>query len=203
MSTTSLESAPKDGLRARQAEETRGALVRCARRLFAEKGYHATGTHEIVQAANVTRGALAHHFAHKRDLFVAVLDEVQRDLSQPALDRAGGPRNRWERLLAQLDPFLQAAKASEVQRILLLDGPAVLGWDEWRRREAKYGLGIIRGAIEDGIAAGRVRPQPTEVLAHLLLSMIHEAALLVANAADPEATAAEATSSLRRLFSNL
>lgn len=195
--------------RSRQARETRAALVAAARRVFAEKGYHAAGTHEIVAVANVTRGALQHHFPRKEDLFLAVFEQVQSDMIARAAKGAGADepnlpaRGTWPRLKADLIAYLHAATTPEVQRVVLTDGPVVLGWSEWRRLEAVYGLGIILAGVEDGIGTGLIRSQPPAPLAHLILSVIDEAALMVANADDPAAAMSEAQVALDTMLSHL
>lgn len=192
------------GIRAARASETRAALMRAARALFAAKGFHATGTAEIVRRANVSRGALQHHFPRKEDLFLAVFEQVEQEMAEAAPPPASiGSGEAWLRLKAAIGAFLDAATTPEVQRIILIDGPAVLGWAEWRRLEARYGLGTIERAVVDGIAAGHIRRQESGPLAHLILSMIDEAALLVANAADPEQARSNAKVALDTLLASL
>lgn len=188
------------GVRAAKAKETREALIGAARRLFGVKGFHATGTTEIVALAQVTRGALQHHFPHKEDLFLAVFEAVEQDMLAAA---GGAGEGSWERLKENVGSFLRAAAHPEVQRVILVDGPAVLGWAEWRRLEAHYGLGIITAAVEEGIATGRIRPQLAKPLAHMILSVIDEAALMVAHAADPEEAREQARVALETLLSSL
>lgn len=192
------------GIRAAKAEGTRGALIAAARKLFAEKGFHATSTPEIVALAGVTRGALQHHFARKEDLFLAVFEQVEQDMITAAqATEAAEQGARWSSLKANLDAFLESAATPEVQRILLIDGPAVLGWAEWRKLEAHYGLGLIVQAVEDGMTAGLIRAQPSRPLAHMILAVIDEAALLVANADDPNAARLEASAAVQTLLSSL
>jgi AcrR family transcriptional regulator len=188
-----------------QAEQTRAALIGAARTLFAANGYHATGTHEIVAAASVTRGALAHHFPKKEDLFRAVFEAVQADLMARAAENAGKTtgKDHWDAFRNSLVAFLEAATMPEVQRILLLDGPAVLGWVGWRKLEAEYGLGSIKTAIAGAIEAGLIRPTPIDPLAHLILAMIDEAALLVAHSKKPNKTRIEAMQALDTLLNNM
>jgi AcrR family transcriptional regulator len=198
-------------LRTEQAERTRAALIDVARDLFATKGYFATGTHEVVDRAQVTRGALYHHFPQKEDLFRAVFHAVQSDLlDRSAIEGEGlgegdgpGGGRRWQALRENLQRFLHAATRPEVQRILLQDGPAVLGWNEWRTLEAHYGLGVINKALEDGMAAGQVRRQPIEPLSLLILAVVNEASLYIANAADPALAIATTTMALNTLLANL
>lgn len=192
------------GIRAAKAQGTRTALLGAARKLFAEKGFHATGTPEIVELAGVTRGALQHHFARKEDLFRAVFEQVEEDmLAASRVEDALSPGEVWLALKANLDKFLDLAATSEVQRIVLIDGPAVLGWSEWRRLEAHYGLGQIVQAVEDGIDAGLIRSQPAKPLAHLILAVIDEAALLVANADDPKVARSQASEAVHTMLASL
>lgn len=151
--------------------------------MFVEKGYFNTGTEEIVQQADVTRGALYHHFADKKALFLAVFEAVEADL----LANAGAAEvtDSFTRLRVGLLGFLDASLTPEVQRVLLIDGPAVLGWSDWRALEAKYGLGAIRELLAAAISEGTLREQPIDALAHILLASVDEAALFIANADDP------------------
>ena len=188
---------------AERAEATRNALVAAARQLFVVRGYHDTSTEEIVALAAVgTRGALYHHFADKRSLFVAVFEAVEEDLVAAAganLVEASPLDLLREGLLG----FLDASLTPEVQRILLIDGPAVLGWQEWRTIEARYGLGGIQGMLELAVVDGSLPEQPLEVLAHLLLATADEAALFIANAEDPLAARDEAVAAMDRLLTGL
>jgi AcrR family transcriptional regulator len=188
---------------AQRAEATRLALIAAARRLFVEKGYFATGTEEIVAAAGVgTRGALYHHFADKKSLFLAVFEQVEQDL----LDAAGGaeaPQDPLGRLRSGLLGFLDASLTPEVQRILLVDGPAVLGWLEWRALEERYGLGAIRSLLELAVSEGSLPRQPLDALAHVLLATVDEAALFIANADDPAAGKDQAVAAVDRLLAGL
>lgn len=193
-----------EGIRTTQAAQTRAALIASARELFAAQGFHATGTHEIVARAGVRRGALQHHFPRKEDLFRAVFEHVEEDMMvaarEPTSDALGA---KWLRLKAALGAFLDAATKPEVQRIILIDGPAVLGWQEWRRLEAHYGLGHIEQAVIDGMASGHVRRQAPGPLATLILSMIDEAALIVANSSEPAKARSEVAVALATMLSSL
>ncbi len=195
---------PASSAIAERAESTRNALVTAARQLFVERGYHATSTEDIVGLADVgTRGALYHHFADKRALFVAVFEAVEEDLVAAAATAMTGDTSPLETLRQGLLGFLDASLNPEVQRILLIDGPAVLGWRDWRAIEARYGLGGIRAMLEMAVADGSLPNQPLEVLAHLLLATADEAALYIANAEDPTAARNDAVASMDRLLSGL
>lgn len=172
------------GKRLAQKNATRLALVATARRLFAEKGYHETGTTEIVAAAGVTQGALYHHFADKEDLFLAVFMAVQRDVPQISAAASGtaGKTDPWTKFRRGVHAFLTAAPAHrDLQRILLLDGPVVLGWKRWREIQQSHGLGAVVAALDKAMAAGVLPALPVQQTGHMILAMIDEAALLIVN----------------------
>jgi AcrR family transcriptional regulator len=184
---------------------TRGALVAAARPLFAERGYAGVGTEEIVRAAGVTRGALYHHFAGKRELFAAVYEQIEAELSEriaaEALD--AGATAPLEAMRSGARMFLRACTVPEVQRIVLLDGPSVLGWDRWREIAAEHGLGLIEATLQAAVDAGAIAAQPVRPLAHLLMGALDEAALLVARSDRPEEALVEVSGTLDSLLAAL
>ncbi|HSR94248.1 MAG TPA: helix-turn-helix domain-containing protein [Solirubrobacterales bacterium] len=188
-----------------RSEATREALIEAARSLFAERGYAGVGTEEIVRAAGVTRGALYHHFDGKRDLFEAVYERVESDLAQRIAAGAlgAGAASPLEAMRAGAEMFLQACTEPEAQRIALLDGPSVLGWDRWREIAAEHGLGLIEATLQAAIEAGAIAEQPVRPLAHVLMGALDEAAMLVARAEDPERMRTEVGRTLDTLLAAL
>jgi len=174
------------GVRKEMAEQTRQRIVAAARRLFAEDGFYATSTNDIVQAAGVgTRGALYGHFANREELFLEVLEVIEVDLGAKVASNITG--ESWHQRLDQaLTAFLDASLEPEVRRILLVDGPAVLGWEKWREVEARHGLGALKLMLDQGNAEGSLAVADTEAMSHLLLSVIDEAALFIAHAKQPK-----------------
>jgi AcrR family transcriptional regulator len=185
---------------AKRSETTRAALVEAARRLFAERGYADVGTEEIVRAAGVTRGALYHHFDGKRDLLRVVYEELEAELAQELADRFTPGAGALETLRTGAEMFLDHCLEPEVQRIVLLDAPAVLGWEEWREIGARYALGLIEALLTAGMDSGEIRRQPIESLSHALLGALDEVAMLVARADDPTLARAEAGETLETLL---
>ncbi|MET0146622.1 MAG: TetR/AcrR family transcriptional regulator [Ilumatobacteraceae bacterium] len=192
---------PRSADVAARAEATRQLLIDSARTLFVEQGYFHTGTEEIVQRAGVTRGALYHHFADKKALFRAVFEAIETELMSAA--RPAGSAGAFDQLRDGLLGFLDASLTPQVQRVLLIDGPAVLGWHEWRTLEAQYGLGALRRMLTDAIADGTLTPQPVEVLANILLAALDEAALYIANAPDQPAARDASVTAMDGLLSGL
>jgi AcrR family transcriptional regulator len=194
---------PQPDSRGQRGEATRTSLITAARSLFVAKGYFATGTEEIVTVADVgTRGALYHHFADKRDLFLAVFDQVQAELASST--RLNPHDDALDTLINALQQFLDAsANNPDVQQIVLIDGPAVLGWDQWRALEGKYGLGAITAMLNAAVAQGVIARQATEPLAHMLLSAVDEAALYIANSTNRQLARRQARASLKALLGGL
>lgn len=190
---------------AERSEATRDALIEAARALFAERGYAGVGTEEIVRAAGVTRGALYHHFDGKRDLFEAVYERVEIELAERIAAGAlsGGASEPLAAMRAGAEMFLQACTEPEAQRIALLDGPSVLGWDRWREIAAKHGLGLIEATLQAAIDSGAIAEQPVRPLAHVLMGALDEAAMVVARAEDPEQMREEVGRTLDSLLTGL
>jgi AcrR family transcriptional regulator len=188
-----------------RSQSTRSALIEAARPLFAERGFAGVGTEEIVRAAGVTRGALYHHFAGKRELFAAVYEQIEVELAQRIAAGAleANAASPLEAMRAGTEMFLAASAEPETQRIVLLDGPSVLGWDRWREIAAEHGLGLIEATLRAAIEAGSIEPQPVRPLAHVLMGALDEAAMLVARAEDPEKMRAEVGQTLAALLDGL
>lgn len=176
-----------------------------ARELFAQRGYAAVGTEEIVQRARVTRGALYHHFRDKKDLFRAVLEEVEAELAEEIGGQLAGPPagDPIALLSVGVRAFLEHCMDPAVARIAMVDAPSVLGWQEWREVDERYGLGLVIVGLKGAMAAGALREQPVKPLAHLLLGALGEAGMLIANADDPGAARAEVEPALLGLLEGL
>ncbi|OXM70055.1 TetR/AcrR family transcriptional regulator [Amycolatopsis vastitatis] len=170
---------------------TKAALVAAARELFAARGYQAVPADEITRAAGVTRGALYHHYADKRGLFRAVVEELERELTEEVGAAFGSAPDALTGMTNALGVFLDACLREEIRRISLTDAPAVLGWEVWREIEAEYGLGLLAGALERARADGLIVETPVHALAQLVLSAVMEAARMIAAADDPARTRGE------------
>jgi AcrR family transcriptional regulator len=191
------------GVREQQRERTRGELLRVGRRLFAEQGYAAVGLAELVRTAGVTKGALYHHFpGGKTDLFRAVLGQVQQEVADAVAAAAAAERDPWAQLVTGCRAFLTASTEPAARRIMLVDGPAVLGWSEWRALDEAGAGRHLADALTGLVDAGVLPRQPVAPLAHLLSGAMNEAALWVAGTGDPDDLAA-ALAALTRLLDAL
>jgi AcrR family transcriptional regulator len=172
---------------------TRAALVAAGRKLFAEHGYAGVGTETLVREAGVSRGALYHQFGDKTELFAEVVATVEATVTERlvAAMPAGGDADLVPILTGALEAWLDACEHPEVQRIVLIDGPSVLGWARWRAICQHHVLGLIESVLERAAADGVLLPLPVKPLAHLLLAVADEAALYLAAATDRAGARAE------------
>jgi AcrR family transcriptional regulator len=198
-----MAMAKTPGRRKHEALATRDALVSAGLALFTERGYAEVGTEEIVKRAKVTRGALYHHFADKKDLFRAVHERVEEDLVADIASRMEGASDPWEVIVTGTGAFLDACDDPAVKQVALVDAPAVLGWREWRQVDERYGLGLMKAALGGAMEAGVLREAPLDSLSHLMLGALAEAAFVIANADDPGSARAEAETALFALLEGL
>ena len=203
MRDSRLSAGEAKSLKAEHAEATRAALVSSARALFARRGYAAVSIEEIVRRARVTRGALYHHFEDKADLFGATFESVQRDLADQLVKAAMAQPDPAKHLAVGCHAFLDACTKPDVQRIVLLDGPAVLGWEAWHESDVNFGLELLKRSIEAAIAGGAVERQPVVPLSHLLLGALNGGGLAIARASDTARSQREMGKAMDRLLAGL
>jgi AcrR family transcriptional regulator len=182
-----------DALRER-AVATRATLLAAARELFTEAGYHATGTADIVARAALTRGALYHHFAGKEDLFTEVFRAAIAELVSRSNSAATAlPGDTWSKVTTAYSQYLElVASNEEYQRILLIDGPAVLGWAQWRELQSEFVANGTAEALQMLMDQHIVARQPAEPLAHLIQAALNDAAMTIAHAKNPAQASKEA-----------
>jgi len=178
-------------VREQKMAETRKKLIEVARRAFAEYGYADTSMDKLTAEAGLTRGALYHHFGDKRGLFAAVVDQIDSQMAEYAQQHLEQPDDLWEGLLLEGQTYIQNALNPEFQRIVLRDGPAVLGdpahWPSQNRC-----LQSTRECVEQLLAAERIKIVDPEAAAVLLNGAAMNAALWVASSEYPEQVLPEA-----------
>ncbi|MEM9515250.1 MAG: TetR/AcrR family transcriptional regulator [Actinomycetota bacterium] len=187
------------------SDVTRAELLTSGRQAFAEHGYTAAKTGEIVGQFGLTRGALYHHFDNKQGLFEAVVEQLQQDLTEEVNRRAASvDGDALQRLRAGTQAYLDFSLRSDARRILMTDGPAVLGWERWRDIDVRYAFGATRAglqrAVDDGLIDDAV---PVDELTHLLLGAITQAGIEIGRAAQPQETHARYTSVIDFLVNRL
>ncbi|MCZ0728265.1 TetR/AcrR family transcriptional regulator [Mycolicibacterium iranicum] len=190
-----------DDERRARGDQTRRDLIDAGRSLFVEQGFFNTSIGDLVSASGVgTRGAFYHHFKDKAELFRAVFEEVEHDLTLRSIAAPPRGAHAWERLTRGLHGFLEAALDPEVQRVMLLDGPVVLGWQTLRAIQLNDSFAMIDEVIREAIAEGAIDEQPVGELTHMIVAALEEAALLVAHADDPIAARKRAARILDRML---
>jgi AcrR family transcriptional regulator len=181
-----------------QGAETQRMLRRQARKLFAQKGYSGANTNELVERAKVTKGALYHHFANKKELYQAVVEDMQQELVE-RIESAGGAKQPWERLSAMCRAYLDACVDPALPRMLVLEAPVVLGWKTWCNLEQKYEVAAFARCLGE---AGGLK-EPAETLAQVILGALTTGARVIATADDPKAARADVQKTIDRLITGL
>jgi len=166
-------------------EENRAKLIVAARKAFAEKGYSAASMDELTAEVGLTRGALYHNFGDKRGLLAAVVDQIDSEMALRAQGVGVRAGDDWKGLLAEGAAYIEMALVPEVQRIVLLDGPAVLG-DPSKWPSQSSCLQATRRTVERLIAQKVLKPVDAEAAARLLSGAALNAALWVAASDDPQ-----------------
>jgi AcrR family transcriptional regulator len=194
-----------DALRRREvaAGPALDRLLDAGREHFGRDGYSGTSLDAVVAAAGVTKGSLYHHFKGKSDLFEAVFEQRAAELSEQVAAAAFRKRDPWQVAYAGVRAFLDGSQDPAVERIMLLDGPSVLGWDRVREIEAEYGLALIKAVLGRLMDGGEIRRHDVDVLAHLLFGAITEGALLVSRSPEPEAARRTVERETKRLIDGL
>jgi AcrR family transcriptional regulator len=186
-----------------RGQATRLGIVAAATMLFSELGYEATSIEAVLRESGVSRGALYHHFDSKDALFEAVLEAIEADLAQAAIAASRDIADPAKALRAGCDVFLDLTQTAKIRQIVLVDAPAVLGWQKWREIEARYGFGLLKAALEAAAARGQVRRDLVDAFAHMLLAALIEVALMVSRADDPAEALKSGRSALGELMDRL
>ncbi len=190
---------------AERAADTREALIAAARPLFASPGFADVALETIVRAAGVTRGALYHHFADKTELFAAVFEQVEGEVAARMGEAIAAAEETDPLEIMRLGAgfWLDACADPEIQRIVLVDAPAVLGWARWSEIGHRYNIGLVTALLTNAIETGRIPPQPVEATAHTMLGAMREATLYITRAQNHDHARQEAGAVMDRLIDAL
>jgi AcrR family transcriptional regulator len=190
---------------AERAADTRDRLIAAARSLFANPGFAEAALETIVRDAGVTRGALYHHFADKTDLFAAVFEQVEAEMAARMAEAVAAARETDPVEVMRLGThfWLDACADPEVQRIVLMDAPVVLGWERWTEIGQRYNIGVVTGLLADAIDSGRIPAQPVEATALTMLGAVREATLYIARATNQRQARKDTGAVMDRLINSL
>jgi AcrR family transcriptional regulator len=189
-------------LRAEQVAQTRAALVAAGRRLFGANGFRATSVDDLAREARVTTGALYHHFPTKAALFEAVFVQAHTDLMTTSTQAAQGASDGIDELARGFDAFLDGVLQPDIQRILIVDGPAVLGLARYTELDERYAHTAIMHSLTAAAEAGTITVEDPETATRLLLGALTRGAMLIANSPDPVETRHAVARSMRALLSS-
>jgi len=193
----------RPSLRTDQVAQTRAALIAAARHLFGRDGFATTSVEDIAREARLTTGALYHHFPNKTALFESVFEAVDVELLDAAAQAAIGSADEVELLTRGFGAFLDAVLEPDVQRIIIVDAPAVLGLARFTELDERYAFSAIAATLRSAAASGRLRVDDPETLARLLLGALTRGAMLIANATHPKETRDAVARSLRAVLNGL
>lgn len=168
------------------AESTREALVESAVELFTRHGYAGTALDAVARRARVTKGALYHHFSGKQALFEVAFDVVEKTAFARLSEVITGTGPAWDRALRAVEVYVESCLDPSYQRIVVHEGPVVMGWERWRETEDKFSYGLVRAAIEALIEDGEMVELPVEVTARVLFGALSAGATFIAGAENPE-----------------
>jgi len=170
----------------------RDRLVVEARRLFAQNGYAAVSVDEVAAAAGLTKGAVYYQFKDKTDLFRAACDAVMADVARYVdLSTMAQSPHALEEIVIGGGKMFDAYEAADARRLLLIDGPSVLGFERWIALQEPVCIGLIAHAMGHLAEAGLMEQKIVPTLSHLVFGAFVQGALRIAVAADPAAASLE------------
>ena len=167
-------------LREEHAQATREAILAAARKLFTAEGYDSSSIDEIVAAARVTSGALYHHFRNKREIMRAVFAALEAELKDRVTAAGGGAKSATEAMRRSLRALFDACLEDDIRSIVFEQAPRVLGWEEWRKIDAKYATGLLLDLLSGLRDEQRIGSYDDKVVASLFLAALAEAGLQIA-----------------------
>jgi AcrR family transcriptional regulator len=191
------------GKRAAQGRATRGQLIEVATGLFADHGYEGTSIEAVLTAAGVSRGALYHHFAGKEALFRAVLETLSERITEQLTEVISGCTDPVEAVRTSALGWIDLAGDPVIQRIMLVDAPSVLGWEQWRAMDEGRTVGAMRAMLQAVSDTGRLPGKLVDPFADMILAALDEAAMVVARAPDSRVAVAEGRQAVEEFLARL
>lgn len=188
---------------AERSEATRAAIVEAATRLFGEQGFSETTVDQIAAAADVAKGAVYHHFASKEVIFELVFEAVSADLARDVATAGRRTKDALDGIALGTRAYFRLCSKGPTRRIILGDGPVVLGWQRWREIDSQHFGAMLPAAVEAAISQGLVANQPAEPLARLLLGAVTEAAMVCSMSPSPSQTMRQYGDALERILEGL
>jgi AcrR family transcriptional regulator len=191
--------------RQQYSASTKRALVDVASRLFAEQGYAATSLDQIVAGARVTKGALYHHFSGKQAVFEAVFEKIESDASRRIRKALKGSRDPWEKALLGLRAFLEIVEDPSYQRIVIQEGPAILGYERFREQEERSSYGLVQDMVHDVLTASTydLSGEMLETFSRIFFGAMSAAGESVSSSPDPKLASARVETAIGFILTGL
>jgi AcrR family transcriptional regulator len=186
-----------------RGQATRAHLMEVATRLFAARGYDGTSIEAVLAESGVSRGSLYHHFPGKDALFLAVLEDLGTRVALPVAAEMQAAANPLAALRIGCLAWIRQAADPVIRQVMLIDAPAVLGWQRWRELDEQGPLGVIRGLLAGAAEAGCIEARHVDVFAHVVLAALNEVALMIARADDRGEALATAESAVADFLDRL
>ncbi len=195
----------KGGRRQQYSSATKRALVEVATRLFTQHGYAATSLDAIVAGARVTKGALYHHFTGKQALFEAVFEKVEGESARRIRASLKGTSDPWEKALAGLRAFLDVVRDPTYQRVVIQEGPAILGYERFREQEERSSYAIVQDIVRSVLEAGTFELDEAMIatFSRIFFGAMSAAGETVTSAEDPRVAVAQVETAITFILTGL
>jgi AcrR family transcriptional regulator len=184
-------------------EKTCAQIISVAWEIFARDGFAKAALAEIVKDAGVTTGTIYHHFGGKKELLVAVAEHVEQCILEELISLSPQSDSNFESLEAGILNTLEICSRPNIQRIVFLEAPNVIGVSEWRKIEINYGYGIMQQSIAALAESGEINAPNTDLTTRLLLGAVMEAAQEIAVAQNPSLALVQAKETLQAMLTSL
>lgn len=201
-------SLPKvTGVSRRQqySASTKRALIDVAAKLFTDQGYAATSLDAIVGGARVTKGALYHHFSGKQGVFEAVFEKIESDASRRIKKQLKGSRDPWEKALIGLRAFLDIVQDPSYQRVVIQEGPAVLGYERFREQEERSSFGLVQDMVQSVLEVSTydLSDEMLETFSRIFFGAMSAAGESVSKATNPKVAVAQVETAIAFILAGL
>jgi AcrR family transcriptional regulator len=198
-----LREVPRTSRRQEYSASTKRALVDIAAELFTERGYAGTSLDEIVAGARVTKGALYHHFSGKQALFEAVFERVEAESAQTIRKAVRGSEDPWDKAMSGLRAFLSVVQQPGYRRVVIQEGPAILGHERYREQEERSTFGIVQEIVSSVLGSYGLEPTLVETFSRIFFGAMSAAGTSVSSAEDPERASAEVEAAIAFILAGL
>jgi AcrR family transcriptional regulator len=185
------------------SSSTRRALLDNAAELFAARGYAGTSLDEVVSAARVTKGALYHHYQGKLDLFQAVFDRCESNAVKRINSDVRRKKDPWDKALTAVASFLEVCQEPAYRRIVMQEGPVVLGFDRWRESEERSTYGLVHDLVHRVLRQYDIEGTLLETFTRIFYGAMSSAGIVVSEAEDPEQSSREVSTVISLMLAGL